>query len=418
MFTLDSKSNQYSLIISFSVFLFYAINQSVPSGYSYGASLLLAASFFFLACRPALGLTAEDKTYLYALISFFAVAVFVCLLHGNPIRTLDMPSRFLLAIPIFLLLLKVPPRLPWFWAGVALGSYSVCGVALWQLHVLGMRDVQGLTNGVRFGGISTMFSVLCIAGLFWAQRENVKHVWLWRLALALGMVGAAYGSIMSGTRGAWISIPVVFVLFCIGSCNKHNIYRVGTVVVVLLAVVSAWYVAMPNNPVEKRYEQAVKDISNYVEKDNAKGSIGARFEIWRAATINIPQKPIFGWGVDEYRAQLEQQVASKELDPVVLTLAHTHNLYLATLVYQGIFGLLPILALFVFPFWFFCRRLLSDNRNVRVLAIAGGSQLAVFGILGASHTVLYRNDSLLFFFITLMTLWGCMKREEAGGSGR
>src|SRR5690606_15919137 len=194
-----------------------------------------------LSCRPSLGLTREDKTYVYALIGFFVEAIFIYLYHGNPIRTLDLPSRFLLAIPIFLLLLKVPPRLPWLWAGVAVGSYSAFGVAVWQLHVLGLRDVNGLTNGVRFGGICTMLSVLCIAGLFWARRENVQRIWLWRLALALGVAGAAYGSITSGTRGAWISVPVVFVVFCWGSFTKHNCYRVGTVLVALLVAVSTWY---------------------------------------------------------------------------------------------------------------------------------------------------------------------------------
>src|SRR5690606_20787418 len=145
-------------------------------------------------------------------------------------------------------------------------------------------------------------------------------VWLWRAALVLGMVGAAYGAIMTGTRGAWISIPLVFVLFCLGSINKRNYYRACAATLLILAAAGAWYVATPNNQMEQRYHQAVKDLNNYVQKDNAKGSIGARLEIWRAATINIPQKPIFGWSVKDYKAQLERQVANKEVAPVVLTL--------------------------------------------------------------------------------------------------
>src|SRR5690606_9590036 len=107
------------------------------------------------------------------LVAFFTIAVLLCLFHGNQLRTLDAPSRFLLAIPVFLLLLHKPPRLPWVWAGVALGAYSACGVAIWQLHVLGMRDVDGLTNGVRFGAISTALGVFCVAGLFWVHTGHV-----------------------------------------------------------------------------------------------------------------------------------------------------------------------------------------------------------------------------------------------------
>src|SRR5690606_37217753 len=113
------------------------------------------------------------------------------------------------------------------------------------------------------------------------------------------------------------------------------------------------------------------------------------------------------------RAQLEQQVANKELHPVILKFTHSHNLYLETMIYMGIVGLLPMLALFIFPFWFFCRRLRARHWNIRILAIAGASHVAMAGILGTSHVVIYRNDMLLFFFASLFVLWGCMKREEA-----
>src|SRR5690606_5287586 len=134
------------------------------------------------------------------------------------------------------------------------------------------------------------------------------------------------------------------------------------------------------------------------------------------ALINIPEKPVFGWSAKDYRARLEAQVANKELDPHVLNLAHTHNLYLETVLRQGLVSLVHILGIFVFPCWFIFQRLRARPRNVRILAIAGTCQLAVFGMLGASHVVLYRNDTLLFFFITLMVLWGCMRQEERQSS--
>lgn len=408
----ESKRKQYLLFTSISVFLFYAINQSVPSGYSVGAALLLLGSAAYLVQGPLPKLTLEEKISIAALASFFAVAVLIYFLHGNPLSTLDIPSRFLLAIPVFLMLIQVPPRLSWVWAGVAVGSYGAGGVALWQLYGLGMDDVDGLTNGVRFGGICTMLAILCATGLLWARPDNVARPWPWRLALGLGVVAAGYGSVMSGTRGAWISLPLVFVLFCLGTFNRGNLYRACMVALVTLLAAGAWYVTVPSNPLKAGYDQAVEDISGYMEEGNAVGSISGRFELWRAALGNIPKKPIFGWSDKDYKARLQEQVANHELHPHVLNLAHTHNLYLETVLRQGLVGLVPILALFVFPFLFFLRRLRAKPCNVRILAIAGTSQLAVFGMLGASHVVLYRNDTLLFFFITLMVLWGCMRHEE------
>ena len=408
----ETKRKQYVLFISISVFLFYAINQSVPSGYSLGATLLLLCSAVYLVQNPLPALTTEEKISIGALAAFFLAAVLNFFVHDNGLPALDLPSRFLLAIPIFLLLIQVPPRQSWFWAGAAVGSYGAGGVALWQIYGLGLDDVDGLTNGVRYGGISTMLAILCAAGLLWARRDNVAHPWLWRAVLVAGMISAGYGSLMSGTRGAWISLPLVFVLFCLGTFNRGNLYRACMVALVTLLAAGVWYATVPNNPLRVGYNQAVQDISGYMEDGNALGSISGRFELWRAALLNIPEKPIFGWNNSDYRARLEQQVANKQLDPHVLNLAHTHNLYLETMLRQGVVGLLPVLALFIFPFVFFCRRLRAPDGNVRILAIAGTSLLAVFGMLGASHVVLYRNDTLLFFFITLIVLWCCMRAQE------
>ncbi len=407
------NSNHFdTVVVSFAVFLFYALNQAVPSGYSYGSVILLLAGLFYLIRRPWRGLECQDKSFAWLLFGVFCINAGISMLHGNSLRDMDISSRFLLALPVFLLLLKTPPRLSWLWAGVAVGGCSAAGIAVWQLHVLGWTDVDGLSNGVRYGAITTTLGVLCIAGLLWARPENVAHPWLWRLGLVLGLLGAWYGSLMSGTRGAWIALPAVFLLFCISLVSKYNLRKALWLCLVLLVSASVWVAVTPNNPIKRGYSHAVADIGNYFEHGIVTGSIGGRFLVWHAAVINIAEKPMLGWGVQEYQDQLEKQVAQGTLDPYALELAHTHNMYLETMVYRGVVGLLAVLALFVFPFWQLCRRLRAPNMNVRALAVAGTSLLAVYSILGLSYVSLYRNDTLLFFLVTLMTLWACMRAEE------
>jgi O-antigen ligase len=406
----------FTTIVSFAVFFFYAINQPISSGYSYGSGLLLLSSLLLLVHRPWRGLGAQDKSFIWLFLALFCIGALTCIVNGDSLRDLDISSRFLLAIPIFLLLLKFPPRLRWLWAGVAVGGYSTAGVAIWQLYGLGWTDVDGLSNGVRYGAISTMLGILCIAGLLWTRRGTVTHVWAWRAALGLGALSAWYGSLMSGTRGAWIALPIVFILFCLGTFSKHKLREGAALCAVVIVVMSTWIAATPTNPIKAGYNNAVNDIDDYFQRGIVTGSIGGRFAVWDAAFINIPTKPMLGWGVREYREQLERQVADHTLDPYVLELAHTHNMYLETLVYKGVVGLLAILALFIVPFFYFYRRLRSANTDVRILAICGTSLLAVFAILGLSHISLYRNDILLFFLVTLMTLWGCMRAQESSGS--
>lgn len=349
--------NFFTATVSLAVFLFYALNQSIPSGYSYGAGLLLLLSLFNLSNRPWSALNAQDKSLIWILLAVFGTGVLSYIAHGNALRELDTSSRFLLVIPVFLLLIKWPPRAQWLWAGMAVGGYSSAGVAIWQLYGMGLSDVDGLTNGVRYGAISTMLGILCVAGLVWTHQNTAKYVWLWRLLLSLGALGAWYGSLMSGTRGAWIALPVVFMLFCLGLFNKRNLLKATIVSAGLVLVLGTWISTTPNNPVKAGYRNAVVDISDFFERGIVTGSISGRFAVWNAALTNIPNKPLLGWGVAEYRKQLNEQIERNVVDPYVVELSHTHNLYLETLLYKGAVGLLAILALFALPFWYFCQRL-------------------------------------------------------------
>src|SRR5690606_16947170 len=119
--------------------------------------------------------------------------------------------------------------------------------------------------------------------------------------------------------------------------------------IAVLAAVAVWGMGVPGNPLKASYQRTVKDLHRYAKGD-ARGSVGARLETDRAALMNFPQKPILGWSEQGYRDQLKQQVAKKELKPIVLKLSHSHNVYLETLIYMGVVGLLPMLALFLLPF--------------------------------------------------------------------
>src|SRR5690606_30391141 len=157
---------------------------------------------------------------------------------------------------------------------------------------------------------------------------------------------------------------------------------------------------------------AVLEITNYSQQRDAKSSIGARLEAWRAAAINIPQKPLLGWSHSDYKQEMRRLVAEKRLDPFVLELANSHNNYVEVWIYQGLIGLLALLALYVFPFYFFCKRLLSPDLTVRVLAVAGTSLLASFFTFGMTLVLLGRNNGIMFFVVTLITLWASMRHAE------
>src|SRR5690349_9180873 len=94
-------------LTSLGAFVTLAAMFAIPSGYSYGAVLLLTASLWFLAQRPGgWNLSRDDKLMAWVLLAYFAIPSLMTALLGNNPTDYDQYSRSLLAIPLLFLLLR------------------------------------------------------------------------------------------------------------------------------------------------------------------------------------------------------------------------------------------------------------------------------------------------------------------------
>lgn len=414
MHAINSYGHRFSLLVSSGVFLFFAIVLSIPSGYSYGAVLLLLISLVFLAKRPALELSREDKTLAIIFLVIFLISLFIFLLHRDPPKTFDQTSRYVLAVPILFLLLKAPPRLSYVWAGLVVGSVSSAAIALWQRQWLDINRATGfVTSAIPYGNISLMMGVLCVAGLFWANIQ-LRHVRFWQIVLLLGAVTGFYSFIASETRGGWVAVPFVVVLFCIAFARNRGIRSVARVGVIAVLVLGTLYLT-PSTGVKMRFDLAVKQMQMYRHMGDSDTSVGERLGAWRIALSQIPTRPLLGWSYKDYSAERQRLFVEKKIDSNVLALVNTHNNYIEVALHQGLVGLLALLSLYFYAFWRFCRRLTHPDITVRVLAVSGASLLASFFMFGMTQVILGRNNGILFFLMTLCIFWGCMRHEERKG---
>lgn len=389
---------------SYSVFLFFAFMLGTPRGYALGAVLLMAASLYYLALRPAISLARDDKIMASLLLIIFLAGAVSWLYHGNDLSSLDMPSRYLLAIPIFLLMLAHPVKLTWLNAGFIVGAIAAGAVAAWERYSLGEARAAGFTGGIQFGDLALMMAVFCAAGFVACDRLFYKPC-LWRVALLLGVVGGSYASILSGARGGWVALPFVILVFCTAYLRRSNVKWV----VASLGVMAIGAITVSTLPmVESRFELAVKDVQMY-RQGNTATSLGARFEIWRALKVIIPQKPLMGWSEADYETEKERLVASGAFSPAVTKLANTHNTFLELWVLQGLLGLVPVLALVVLSLVYFGRRLRSADPVAQYLAVCGVSLVGCFTIFAQTQMMLGRNNTLLFFIVALLTFWGVLR---------
>lgn len=409
MYLSSSGSNRLSFIVSTSVFLFFAMMLAVPRGYAVGTVLLVLSSLYFLAKRPPMAWNGEDKLLTILLALTFLTGIFGALYHGDSLSALDLPTRYLLAIPVMIMIVQVPPRLSWMWAGLIIGAVAGAGLAYCETQVLGEDRPYGFTGAIQFGNLGLMMGVFCAAGLFWTAEQRAGYARLWQIGLVVGACAGVYVSISSEARGGWVAVPLVAVLCSVALIRTLSLKRVIAAAILICIGLTVAVVSVPS--IERRYQDAINEIEAFGRGD-ADSSIGARFAIWHASALMIKQKPILGWGEQEYHVELERLVATKQVDEVVLRLANTHNNYLQIWIQQGVLGFLAILSILFVPFCLFCRRLRSSSPSVKAVAVCGAATCGAYAIFALSQVILGRNNTLLFFVISLAVLWGYMRSLE------
>lgn len=405
------------LLTSWGVFVFFAAMFAVPSGYSYGAVLLLLGSLVYFASRPSLAhLDAADWGIAATLLAYFLIPSLMTWWLGNNPTDIDQYSRALLAIPIFLMLLASPIRLPILWAGIILGVVLSAPLAWWQVEIIGWGRAPGFLNIIHFSNLTLVFTVFCVGGLYWASTQS-KQAGRWRLAFLLGIVCGLNSVILGGSRGSWVALPPVVLVFLVAFLSRRNAGRLALVGLAGVLVIAGLF-AMPDSPLRARYERGVQDITLY-QKSDTDTSIGARFEMWRGAWANLQQHPITGWNQQAYTQALQEQIQAGQLTPVALEFSNNlHNNYIQAWVFTGLPGLLALLALYAVPLWHFGRRLRAADLTERVLAFCGTSVVVSYLCFCLTQVVLRRNNGIMFYVLAIIILWGALRQAGEASAQR
>ncbi len=404
-------------LCSTGVGLMFGLMFAVPSGYSYGAGLLLLLSLWCAvapSCRPLrarVRLSGDDWAVAGALLGYFAVAAASAAWLGNDLQDLDQPLRAALAVPLLWMLLRLPYDLRWLWAGVVIGVALSVLVATWQLHIVRLERAEGFLNIIHFGNIALVFGAFCWAGLQWAGSVAPRRRPLWGWAFVVGIASSAYSIVASGSRGSWVALPVLVLLYGIAFLNRRNLLLAAGAGGVALAAAIVLF-NLPDSKLRERYDAGVTDIHLYL-RGEADTSLGARLVMWEGALLNIAERPLLGWNYDDYDARIAQRVAAGELNPVAVKFTdNLHNSYLQALAFQGLPGLLAVLAVYLVPLAGFCRRLRHADITVRTLAYCGAAVCASYVFFSLTQVILRRNNGIMFYVLALAILWGGMRMRE------
>lgn len=396
-----------------SVFLLGFLCLIIPSGYSYGATLLFVGGLYTLFTHwRALPLDRYDKLILGAVLLFGVQGLVSWLIHGFD-GDVDKLSRFILALPVFFLIYRARPSLHALWLGLACGVLGALLLALYQRLILGELRADGFSNAIQFGNLAMLMGMLCLAGLAWAHSLS-RHRRKMLVLLSLAAVAGVITSALSGSRGGWLGLPIILVVIFVA---YYAIFSLRAKLLVLLCVVLGGFFLLsnPHIGVKQRIAEAYHEIALF-QDGTVQTSVGYRLEMWRGAIKLAQEKPLFGWGDEGYQEGMQQLRETNQIRGRADLFTHAHNEFIDRLAKQGITGLIALILLYQVPLWTFASAKRAAHLPTRAVAMAGILLSLCYFDFGLTQAFLRHNNGVMVYVCYMMVIaayFKVMRFEQA-----
>lgn len=392
-------------LINALVFSFFITVLTFKKGYSYAPMALAIIGviylFYYLFVeKRKLNPTREDKWLIFAFVFYFSTFALSAVIHGDGWREIDNPSRVLLFLPLLLLFREFPINIKIILYGIPLGSAIAGIVAIYHKFYLNLERPFPYLMHIQAGDIAISLAMMSLAiSIYWGIKKNYKWLVFCLIASGFGVLASA----LTGARGGWVGLPVVLGIilwFSYKNLNKKITIGISLTLGILITTV----VIVPKTNVMQRINKTHKEITNYVEKNHRHTSLGARFDMWKGASLGIKERPILGWGSKGYIELKKQQIHNKVIHKATLQFNDAHNQYLDSFVKKGIFGLLSILTIIFTPLVFLYQRYKSQSIEEKTLGLIGIIHIISCALFFTSQTFLAHNSGSIFYFFILFIL--------------
>lgn len=123
-----------------------------------------------------------------------------------------LPLWPLLAAALLVWLRRFPPPVQTLWWATGCGALGAGSIALYERLLLSQARASNAMNAIPFGDLSLLLGAISLMGALWCLGHDQTRR---RVLLTLNLLGAAAGltgSLLSGTRGGWIALPLLLLL--------------------------------------------------------------------------------------------------------------------------------------------------------------------------------------------------------------
>jgi len=377
-------------IVYLLIFLFPIAGMSVRHWITNIFNLLVLIGLFTLRKPHTTPIHKEEKIFLWICATYFTTFLISAFTNDwGQAQTyyLGTELRFLLVIPLYLLVRRYPDCSIWFLRGAVVSGFILLGQAYFDVYIMGYSTARGIYSKNLMGPFAVLVTFWCIY-YFWDNLKKFKLPSLFLIIFAI--VAALFTVTLSGSRGSYVGL-VVTAFFSIMFFSKPR-WMAASVLITMMAV----FLFYQNlNIIKKGVDKAIVEVQQYINAEDhvnsvsSRSSAGIRLEMIRTGFLIIKDNPLTGIGPGNYNQAIKKYINEKKVYGAVGFHTNPHNTFIEVATAKGIIGLLTVLLLFYYPVYIYIR----DYKTYKSTAILGLIHIIAISTFSLTdHSIIVKNN--------------------------
>ncbi|TCA04093.1 MULTISPECIES: O-antigen ligase family protein [Rhizobium] len=388
------------------VFLFAILPGLSPN---FNSFILLASMVWGVYClatgRLVWNLSKSDR--LVAIGMSIYPLVMIASIFINPPYS-EVPDWIFRLLPFFSVWLILPRMrqspdgrlVPLFILGAGIGMIVTFLFSLLQIMFLMDRAEAGTSNAALLGVIGILFGGIALLNIQ-SQRSVEQRIAILGYAAGLGCV------LLSGTRSAWLVIPIHIVIF-LWYFRKHSFHLSLRSLAITSSLLLAGLITLGSGQILHRIQALQENLTSLERTDGEITSLSARFALYKGALSAISKDPLTGYGpqnrMSSVLAELPDNIRPQ------LPYSHVHNGFLTAGIDAGVFGIAALSLMLLTPVIGAWRKERGPGRD---LAIALALLLVSSYVITGSFGIMFNQKALDPIFAYMVALI-CADRGSTG----
>ncbi|MDC9812253.1 MULTISPECIES: O-antigen ligase family protein [Rhizobium] len=376
---------------------------------NFNSFILLASMVWGIYClatgRLALNLSRSDRLVAIGMSIYPLVMIASIFINPPYSEELDWIFRLLPFLSVWLILPRMRQSpdgslVPLFILGAGIGMIITFLFSLLQIMFLMERAEAGTSNAALLGVIGVLFGGIALLNVQ-SPKSVEQRIAILGYAAGLGCV------LLSGTRSAWLVIPIHIVIF-LWYFRKHSFHLSLRSLAITGSLLFAGLIALGSGQILHRIEALQENMASLERSDGEVTSLSARFALYKGAVSAISKDPLTGYGPQNRMASVLAELPDS-IRPQ-LTYSHVHNGFLTAGIDAGIFGIAALSLMLATPVIGAWRKEAGPGRD---LAIALALLLVSSYVITGSFGIMFNQKALDPIFAYLVALI-CVDRGSTG----